>query len=247
VAEKRGVDDVKLDDAYDGMVHTIRKGFKARRAFGDPIKVGRNVQIIPVAKIMVAAGGKGGQADRAGEDDDESSEELVEGGRFGFKGGVKPIGYIKIKGCHVKWVPICDWEKIAMCCVPVTLFAMHICKHKLMGMEWHKMHHMSPEMREHKKKMMMKHGAPCGKCGMHHIGPCPGKKHHHKGGPEMAEHKKMMMHHHGGPCPKCGMHHMGPCSGKKHHKGGPEMWEHKKKMMKGKGGAPADRHSMKSK
>jgi len=66
-----------------------------------------------------------------------------------------------------------------MCCVPVTLFAMHICKHKLMGMEWHKMHHMSPEMREHKKKMMMYKGGramggPCPRCGMQHSGMhCP--------------------------------------------------------------------------
>jgi uncharacterized spore protein YtfJ len=202
------VEDLNLDEVYGGMAHNVKKGFSVGRVFGEPIKVSDDVTIIPVAKVKMGGGGGGG-TDRPRDEVKEKKEEESTGGGFGFKGGVEPVGYIKVKGDCVKFVRIHDWEKIALM-VPACLMAAGLIKHKMM-----KMHGMGGV-----------HHKPCPLCGMHHMAPFP--MHH------MAKHmmmKKMMRAKMmGGPCPHCGMHHMGPCH---HH----EMAgrEHKKKMMMARG------------
>lgn len=217
---------MKLDDVYEGMGHTVRKGFSVKKVFGEPIKINDEVTIIPVAKIKMSGGGGGGGEEgvSGAEIEGEAGEESAmksQGGGFGFGGGVKPVGYIKIKGSCVKFVRIHDWEKIAFVCVPLTILAIKILKHKMMEEKCWQGGHVGHAGWEHKKKMMMMHhkGGMCPICGMHHMGPCQGHGMHHKA----------MMHHHCKPCHKCGMHHMGPCPGHGMHEMTPEIWKHKKK------------------
>ena len=63
---------MKFDDVYDGMAHTVRKGFSTSKVFGEPIKVNERVTIIPVAKVMMGGGGGGGEESV---EDEEKKEE----------------------------------------------------------------------------------------------------------------------------------------------------------------------------
>jgi len=195
------VDGLKFDDVYDGMAHTVRKGFSTRKVFGEPIKVNEKVTIIPVAKVMMGGGGGGGEESVEDEEKKGAAEtgKKSGGGGFGFKGGVKPLGYIKIKGSCVRFKHICDWDNMVKMMIPPVCLCLIIIKPKMM--KGHP-HHMSPWDRKMMMKMMMHHmgpegmhGGPLWKMhGMHGPGECP---HHAK-----IHHKHMKMHHDmmGGPC-----------------------------------------------
>ena len=194
---------MKFDDVYDGMAHTVRKGFSTRKVFGEPIKVNERVTIIPVAKVMMGGGGGGGEESV----EDEEKKDGLEigkkgvGGGFGFRGGVKPVGYIKIKGSCVKFKRIHDWEHVLKMMLPPVCLCLLIVKHKMMQAP---PHHMSPwdHKMMMKRKMMMMHGMH-----PHHMdhGPMHECKHHQRGGgwdKKAMEHHQHMhqahMHHHPG-------------------------------------------------
>jgi uncharacterized spore protein YtfJ len=212
------VDDLKHGEMYAGMGHKMKKGFGVKRAFGEPIKVNDDVTIIPVAKVKMSGGGGGGEEMKASEspaegEAPEEQEAKGQGGGFGFMGGVKPVGYIKVKGSCVKFHRIHDWEYIAKAMIPVCVVILALLKHKMM----------------HFKKMgyapgMGQAAGPCGPGMMHkhgHMHPGHGHMHGHGAGMHpMAMHHPHHHMHHGG------MHPHGPCD--------------KKMMMKGKGGAPVD-------
>ena len=173
---------MKVDDMYGGMAHTMRKGFSTRKVFGEPIKVNERVTIIPVAKVLVGGGGGGGGREESVED--EEKEGAVEtgkrgrGGRFGFRGGVKPVGYIKIKGSCVKFKRIHDWEHLMKMMMPPLCLCLIIIKHKMMQAH---PHHMGPwDKKMMMKKKMMMHGMhPHHMQGMHPHHMDHGHMHHH--------------------------------------------------------------------
>lgn len=194
--------------------HDIGKGFKADRIFGDPIKLDGDITIIPVAKAKFGGGGGGG-----GECSPQAEEGGAEGkpggfGKgFGFKGGIKPLGYIEIKEGKANWVRIHDWEKLAVV-IPLCLLGLGVVKLKIMWLE---------------KVGSMAGRKPCRKCGMHHMGPCP----MHAAMMKHRQHTKQMKHmkhmrHAGGHCPICGMHHSGPCP--RHKKDDPKEKKAKRKQ-----------------
>lgn len=211
---------MKLDDAFEGMGHTVRKGFKAKRAFGEPIKVGDGVTIIPVAKVMMAGGAGGGIEEAAGEEKEGGKGPVMgSGGGFGFKGGVKPIGYIKIKDGHARFVRIHEWDKIAIGLIALTGILAMTVKKEMMMLEWLKWKMLKRKMMHHKGM----HGH------MHSHGMM-----HHKG-----MHKGMQkgMHGKGCECHKCNRKHGGvdhkggmmfPMMAMKHHK------EHEEKQKANK-------------
>lgn len=181
--------------------HKFKKGMGVKKAFGEPIKVSDRVTIITVAKVMSGGGMGMGEGEKPAEEGEESEarpkEMMGKGGGYGYMGGVKPVGFIKVKGDCVRFVPIRDMEHMAKCMIPVCMFAMLIFKKKMM----------------HKKMMMGGHHGMGPHCGMHHGmhhgpmmmqghhgGTCPMCGEHHKA---MMHHKMMMhkkMHHMGGPC-----------------------------------------------
>jgi uncharacterized spore protein YtfJ len=82
----REVDGLKFDDVYDGMAHTVRKGFSTSKVFGEPIKVNERVTIIPVAKVMMGGGGGGGEESV----EDEEKKDGPEIGKKSGGGGCRP-------------------------------------------------------------------------------------------------------------------------------------------------------------
>jgi len=219
---EREVDGLKLDDVYEGMGQTVRKGFRVDRVFGEPVKIGDNITIIPVAKVKMSGGGGGGESEEPGpaEEGKEANAKKAKGGGagFGFGGGVQPVGYIRIKGDCVKWVRIHDWENIARSLVPVAIVCLIIAKKKMAHMGPMKMGYHHQAMGPHHHKMMHGGGYGHGPGHMHHHGhgpghgPCHEHMHEHHHGP--MEHKKKMMMYKGGramggPCPRCGMQHSG--------------------------------------
>jgi len=172
---------LKLDDVYDGMAHTMKKGFGTGRVFGEPIKVNEHVTIIPVARVNLGGGGGGGEEKK----DSPGTGKKSGGQGFGFGGAVKPMGYIKIKGSCVKFKRICDWEQVMKMMMPPVCLCLLIVKHKMKMMHGHP-HHMGPC----DKKMMM-HGMPG-----HHMGHGPMHECHGHGHPHMHHHpqwhKEMM-------------------------------------------------------
>jgi len=156
---------------HGGMGH-MKKGFGVKRAFGEPIKVNDEVTIIPVARVKMSGGGGGGEEMQSAEPpaEGEAAEESKpkgQGSGYGFMGGVKPVGYIKIKGSCVKFHRIHDWEHIAKMMVPLGVIFLVMCKHKMMHMKMGQMHGGAPWMGPMMgPKMMHKHAH--GHCGHQH-------------------------------------------------------------------------------
>jgi len=132
---------LKFGPESEGMAHSMKKGFGAKRAFGEPIKVNDKITIIPVVKASFGGGG-GGEEATPGEEQEGAPEcGKKMGSGYGFGGGVKPLGYIKIKGSCVRFKHICDWDNMVKMMVPPLCLCLLIIKHKLM--KGHA-HHMSP-------------------------------------------------------------------------------------------------------
>ena len=170
---------MKFGPESEGMAHSMKKGFGAKRAFGEPIKVNDKITIIPVVKASFGGGG-GGEEVRAGEEQEgapESGKKMGSG--YGFGGGVKPLGYIKIKGSCVRFKHICDWDNIIKMMMPPLCLFLLIIKHKMM--KGH-MQGMGPWDRKMmmKKKMMM-HGMPGHQMGPGPMCECQHHKHMHPG------------------------------------------------------------------
>lgn len=168
---------MKYDEIYEGMGHTVRKGFGVKRVFGEPIKINDEVTIIPVAKVKMSGGGGGGEEMEASEASAEGEvskgrRPKGQGGGFGFMGGVKPVGYIKVKGSCVKFHRIHDCGHIAKMMVPVCVIVLAVIKHKMMHFK---------QMGYGHGPMPMGHMAgPCGHGMMHKHGHMyPGHGHMH--------------------------------------------------------------------
>lgn len=96
---------MKIDDIFEGMAGTLKKGFDVTRVFGEPLQV-QGTTVIPVARIVLHGGGGGGEGIPPGE------KEKQGGGGFGFMGNVTPLGYILLSGGDARWVQIIDWAKV---------------------------------------------------------------------------------------------------------------------------------------
>lgn len=174
------VDDEKLNDVFEGMGHTARKGFKAKWAFGEPIKVGDQLTIIPVARVMMAGGGGGGsETGLSGDEKDSGAETRGYGGGFGFKGGVKPLGYIKVKGGCAKFVRFHCWNRIGLLMLAAAVFmVMHSKKKELIMLELLKWKWLKHGMKRRRDRM---------RGNRHKLGPLHARSYargmpHHKGG-----------------------------------------------------------------
>lgn len=153
------------------MAESIKKGYGAGTVFGEPIQVGQGITIIPVAKVKIAGGGGGGeeQSGNGGEGDEGKVDKAKgKGGGFGFKGGVKPVGYIMIKGDKARWVGIPDVDRMMKCLIPLGICALVILKRKMLHMKLKKMGYMGHGMGPFGPKMMHRPPWACG--GMHHAG-----------------------------------------------------------------------------
>lgn len=191
---------MKFEGVYEGMAESIKKGYGAGTVFGEPMQVGQGITIIPVAKVKIAGGGGGGeeQSRNGGEGDEgKVGKAKGKGGGFGFKGGVKPVGYIMIKGDRARWVGIPDMDRMKKCLIPLGICALIILKRKMLHMKLKEMGYMGHGMGQFGPKMM--HKPPWASGGMHHAG---------YGGMHKCGHGHEHPHHHGGQMHHHHVHHM---------------------------------------
>ncbi len=97
---------MKTGETLESIKESMKRSFKTKRAFGQAYEFD-GISVIPVARVKMAAGG-------GGESGDENSEGKA-GGGMGFAGGIRPIGFIRVKNGRATWVPIWDaQEKITL-------------------------------------------------------------------------------------------------------------------------------------
>lgn len=90
---------MKTEELRGGIDESMRKAFKTKRVFGKAYDFD-GLSVIPVARVKMAAGGGGGEEESEGEPGGSS------GAGMGFIGGVRPVGYIRVRKGRARFVPI---------------------------------------------------------------------------------------------------------------------------------------------